>query len=261
MSTIANPMPGIGDNRPPSDADPLRERLSEDYADLVTRRDDLLEAAERIPEIDSDSIAGKVADFIKQLAATVKAAESHRVAEKEPYLASGRTVDGWFKGISDPLSAKKKAVEQRLTVYQRKKAEEERRRREEAERIARAEAERQRKEAEAAAAALAEETDLDAAIEADERAKQAQADAVAAERAADAKQAELSRTRGEYGSVASLRTFWVGEVEDRDRLDLEALRPHFSLEDMNRAVRSFVKAGGRQLSGAKIFEDTQTVVR
>ena len=43
---------------------------------------------------------------------------------------------------------------------------------------------------------------------------------------ADAKAAELSRTRSDYGSVASLRSHWTGKLEDRATLDLEALRQH-----------------------------------
>ena len=78
---------------------------------------------------------------------------------------------------------------------------------------------------------------------------------------ADANQAELSRTRGELGSVSSLRTDWVHDSVDRSALDLEALRQHIPADALDTAIRSFVRAGGRTLRGARIFEQTPTVVR
>lgn len=252
----------IGHNLPPTDADPLRDRLSEEHAALMKRRDELLEATDRAPAvIEDEDTAGKMTDFIKQVQAAIKAAEGARVAEKEPFLAAGRTVDGWFKKMTDPLADAKKKLERVLTEYQRKKAERERREREEAARREREEAERAAREAAERAAALQSEADLAGAIVAEEAAAQAAADAARAAQAAAAKPADLSRSRGDYGGVASLRTFWDFEGLDRDALDLEALRPHIPADALEKAVRSFVKAGGRQLRGVRIFENTQTVVR
>lgn len=74
--------------------------------------------------------------------------------------------------------------------------------------------------------------------------------------------AELSRTRGD-GSVSSIREEYTGEVADRDKLDLEALRDHIPFEALNQAVRSWVKANdaNRQLRGAMIYQQTMTMVR
>ena len=252
----------IGDNMPPHDADPLRDRLSETHADLLKRRDELIAASERAPAVVADEgTAGKIADFIKQLAACIKNTETHRVAEKEVFLSAGRTVDGWFKKIGDPLIEAKRKIEGRLTVYQRQKAEAERRAREEAERIAREEAERAAKAAAEAEAAIKAAPDLQAAIVAEAAAAQAAADAEKAKKAAEAKPAELSRSRGDYGAVASLHTFWDFADLDRATLDLEALRQHIPADALEKAVRAFVKAGGRNLKGVRIFENTETKVR
>ena len=252
----------IGDNMPPHDADPLRDRLVETHADLLKRRDELLAGAERAPtEVGDEDTAGKVADFIKQIAACIKNADTHRVAEKEVYLAGGRTVDGWFKKVSDPLADVKRMIEDRLTAYQRRKADAERKARVEAERVAREEAERAAKAAAEAEAAVKTAPDLQAAIVAEAAAAQAAADAAQAKKAAEAKPAELSRSRGDYGAVASLHTFWDFADLDRATLDLEALRQHIPAAALEQAVRSFVKAGGRELRGARIFENTQTKVR
>lgn len=253
--------PAIGDNMPP-ETPPIRDRLVEDYAALAKRRDELIEAADRAPAtVEDEDTAGKIGDFIKQLTAAHKNAEAARVDEKEFFLDGGRQVDGFFKTITEPLAKAKKLIEARLTEYQRKKAAEERRRREEEERKAREEADRLAKEAAERAAALAQESDLDEALAAEEAAKAAAAVASKAHQETSANAADLSRTRGDYGSVASLRTFWNFRNLDRDKLDLAPLRAHLPQDGLEKAVRSFIKAGGRDLNGVEIFEDAATVVR
>ncbi len=251
-------------NNPPPDllaGDALREKLASENNDLIRRRDELLAAATRIPAIDSDDIAGRVSDYIKQLTALTKAAESKRTGAKEPYLEGGRNIDGFFRAITDPVAKTKTAIERRLTDYLRDKEARARREREEQERLARQAAETARREAEARARVLADEPSLEAAIAAEKAAETASADLVRAAQAAAVKPAELSRTRGDYGAVSSLRTQWVFDEIDRPSLDLEALRFHIPADGLERAVRSFIKAGGRELSGTRIFETTVATVR
>ncbi len=253
-----------GHNAPPPDlltGDALRTKLLEDHDALLRRRDELLAAEARIPPIDNEDAARKVSDFIKQLTAAAKAADTARVGTKEPYLEGGRGVDGFFKAITDPLATVKRNAEQKLTAFLRAKEAAERQRRED-------EARQQREAAEAARqAALKAEQDaqdaasLETAIAADKAADVAQADLVKAEKAADVKPAELSRVRGEYGAVSSLRTSWVFDTIDRETIDLEALRHHLPTDGLEKAVRSFIKAGGRELRGTRIFETTDAVVR
>lgn len=246
----------------PDAATAIREDLATKHADIMKRAAELLAAAERVPaEIADDEIAGKVGDFIKQVSACAKNAEAARVSEKEPHLAAGRMVDGWFKGLADPLDKAKAKIQNRLTDYLRAKEAKERAERE---RIAREE-----RDAAAAAAKLAQQAEqavqsaagLDAAIDAAEVANKAAADAAQAERAADAKAADLSRTRGDFGSVASLRDNWTFRALDRASLDLEVLRSHLSTDALEHAMRSFVRAGGRQIKGATIYNDQKASVR
>lgn len=251
-------------NNPPADlltGEALREKLRDEHADLLRRCEELLEAGQRVPPITDDDVAGKVSDYIKQLAALTKTAESHRTGAKEPYLDGGRTIDGFFKGITDPVTETKTAVQRKLTLYLREKEETARQARLAEERAAREAAEKARREAEEKAKALADEQGLAAAIEAEKAAETAAADLVKAEQAADVKAAELSRTRGEYGSVSSLRTQWVFDEIDRATIDLEALRPYLALADIEKAVRAFIKAGGRELRGTHIHETTVASVR
>ena len=253
-----------GHNAPPPDlltGDALRAKLQADHDALLKRRDELLAAEARIPAIDNEDAARKVSDFIKQITAAAKSADTARVGAKEPYLEGGRGVDGFFKAISDPLSDLKRKVERKLTDYLRAKEAEERRRREQEEREARERAEQARREAEAAAQAMRDAASLDEAVQAEKAAAAAQADAIKAEAAATAKPAELSRVRGEYGAVSSLRTSWVFDGIDRDALDLEALRQHLPIAGLETAIRSFIRAGGRELRGTRIYETTDAVVR
>lgn len=255
-----------GGNNPPPElkvGDDLREALAREHAALVKRKDDLLAAEVRVPaEIADEDQAKKAADYIKLVSAAAKAANTVRVGTKEPYLEGGRIVDGFFTaGICEPLTSLKGRVEVKLNAYLRRKAEAERKLREAEARSQAEEAARAAREAAEREAAMQQEADLAPAIEAEERAAQAQADAAQAAKAADAKPAELSRTRGDLGAVASLRRVWVGEIVDRERLDLDALRPHLAEADMQKALNAFVRAGGRELRGASIYENTSAVVR
>jgi hypothetical protein len=252
----------LGDNQAPDDIAILRDRLAEASKPLLRRRDELLAALERAPAvIEDEETCGQVADYIKRITACAKAAEGARVAAKEPYLEAERAVDGFYRAIIDPLDKLKRQIEPKITAYQRAKAEVERRRREEEARRQREEADRLRREADEAALAIATAKDLDRAIGVDEQARQAAADAEVARRSAIAKPAELSRSRGDLGAVASLRTYWEFKDLDRDDVDLESLRPHLALDALEKAVRSFVRGGGRLLRGVTIFENTSTQVR
>ncbi len=278
MTDAALDVRGLGDNRPPvrevlaERNEDLRAWLEEEGTDLTERRDELLAATERAPtEIADEEWCHKVEDLIKMIATCAKTAEARRVADKEPVLQAGRLIDGFYKSVgewpfkSSPLAKADKTLRGPLNVYLRKKADAERRAREEAERKAREEAERAAREVAARVKALKDEKDLEAAIAAEETAKQAAADALKAQKAAEVNAAELSRTRSDHGAVASLRTFWdfktEGDAAFRAGLDLEALRSHLSMDALEKAVKSFIRAGGRELCGVVIFENTSTVVR
>ena len=46
------------------------------------------------------------------------------------------------------------------------------------------------------------------------------------------------------------------DLVDLDKIDLEALRPYISEDDITRAVLSFIRAGGRELSGVQIYQES-----
>lgn len=262
---------GIGDNRPPEDADPLHDRLTDTHANLINRHAFLLAAeAQRIPEvIEDDATNAAVNDYIADLTKCIKALEGARVAEKEPFLTAGRSVDGFFHKLQASLDDTKQTANDAATIYGRKKRDAERKRREEEERLAREAAQQARQEAEALdAAAMAAQADqvdtekaLDIAVEAENRAEQAEADLVKTERASDASAAELSRGKSDKGTGFGLVSFWDYRGLDRSAIDLEALRQHLPEEAIIKAVKSFINAGGRELRGVHIFENTRNRTR
>jgi len=245
-------------------AEALRLNLEDRHGDILKRRDDLVAAFDRVPEsIDNDEVEQKATDFIKQCKMASKNTNAARVAEKEVFLEGGRTVDGYFKAISADLDGVAGKANALVTTYKQAKAKAEREAREQAEREAReAEAEAKRL-AEEAEANIQDEGDLENAVEADEARVAAKNAAAEAKQNAEAKAADLSRSRSDAGTVSSLTTRWV-HAEDslnRDALDLEALRQHLPALALHQAVRGFVKAGGRELPGVRIYEKTENVVR
>lgn len=236
-----------------SNYDPLNEQHVRDafmqaIAAEAARADALTEAYGRAPEtVSDDTTASKTTDLAKQLGACARAIEAKRKEHKGRYDTCGAVIHTAATYYTNNLAKLKKACETRLTDYQRRIAEVERKRREE-------EAERLRKEAAEREASLHNEDDLEEAI-------RAGAEAERAAKEAEAKAADLTKARGEFGSVASLRTFWTFEIEDIHAVPLETLRRHFTPDAIEKAVRAYVRDGGRELPGVRIFETQETRVR
>lgn len=256
-STAMNASP-LGHNLPPSDAEILKQSLQDKNERVLDTAQKLVEASERVPsEINNDEQAEKCTAFIKQIMSSQKALEGLRVSEKEPYLTLGRVVDGFFKNVTDRLDTAKNKAKRPLDDYLKRKVAEERRVREEAAAEQRRIAEEQMK----AAAALEKQGHVDVAGTALEMATITEIGAERLDKLAMAKPSEMAKARSDDGALASLRTVWVGEVVDPAKLDLETLRPHIPLDALQKAINSYVRAGGRDLVGAKIYEKSETVVR
>lgn len=282
MDALLDDRLGIGGNRSPDPVEILRAQLAETHEPLAQRKAELLAMAERAPaSVDDDDMAAKVADGIKACAAFGKNATAARVAAKEPHLAAGRAVDGWFAALADPVDKVKSKLTALLTDYQKRVAAAERARREaEAAELRRQqqEAERQRQEAErlareARVAARRAEDDKAAAVAERLRAEQEARDAKAAadkaraeaEKAAAAaaeKPAELSRQRTDFGAVASLRRTWKFRVTNPE------IVPRSFLTVDNAAITAFIKASTNKVThqcdasipGVEIFADDQARV-
>lgn len=205
-------------NRPiaPSPAE-VQSWLADTQSALVKRRDEILAGAARFHALYADGIPdeevqGRAADFAgaKGIMGTfLTECTSNRTAEKAPFLNGGRAVDAFFGTLTDPVAKCQLDVRAKMTAYATKLE------------AVRREAARLEAERLAAEAAVAQ----DQAIETmDEAALQHAADvseeAEAAQALADAKPAELSRVRGELGTVVSLRARYVADYERSDLLKL-----------------------------------------
>jgi hypothetical protein len=266
----------LGDNQFPQ-GEAITESLRDAHHKLITRRDELIDAELRVPMLPLDSedpeAEKSITEFIRQISACAKAADASRVGAKEPYLEGGRRVDGFFKGIMEPLANLDRRVRVKLTAY--KDACEKRRRvKLEQEAWLQREAEaRARKEAEDAAARVVDEKSLATAIEAESKIAEAALSRVEADRAAAVPAADLTRSRSDYGALSSLTRVLDFESPDRATLDLEKLRDHFNDDAFDKAVRSYMRAnsdaikasldGGarHEFKGVRFFMSSRTTVR
>jgi hypothetical protein len=249
----------LGHNKPPEEIEILRTKLEAMYQFFIERGQELVDMKDRLPaSCDDEDTAAKLADAVKACTAYTKNADAARVSAKEPFLASGRAVDGFFKALSDPVDRVKQAAGALLTAYQRRVADEERRRRE----AIAAEERRVAQEAERAARAAKKAGDEVEAKRLRDEANAARALAQVAKEEAGVKAAELTRNRSTIGSVASLRTTWEHEIVEKDAV------PRLYLRVDDGAIRAAIKANtdrdgkcALKIEGIRIFAKTETVVR
>jgi len=246
----------------------LRDNLAEKYRPLVLRMDEILATSATWLEVSDEEEAKQVSDVRKGFQALIKEFDSLRLNEKAPWQGLAKVVDGFFMPKFDKLSMELRRINGLALDWANKK---EAAARAELERLAQVQRrlaeealERQRAEAEKRSRQFANPNqpppapDYDAAVAAAASAVEA---ANKADKAALARPAELARVRGDLGSVTSPKRRWTGEVTDRQTLDLEALRLHLSLEDLNKAVRSWVKANTGDglapptLKGARVWQE------
>ena len=262
--------PGTMVSVPPA----LLDEMHRDNKELGVRAAELLAAVPRAPKVEDEDTKGQVMDLVKLLRVAAKNAEAIRVATKAPYQTSGKAVDAYFEPYIKPLKTAMDRLGEMVTEYDLKVAAAERKRLEEEQREkARLEREAQRKaDADAAAAQLLadgaeDEDDLGAALEAEDKARDAavvagaaREDALEAETAANVNAATLSHSRGDV-SAGGLRTRWKGDLVDRRKLNIELLRDHFTEEALKKAINAYVMAGGRDLGkGAHIREVSKSVI-
>lgn len=246
----------IGHNNPPSDEELLRQKLIQNNTQLFERAKELNSASQRVPkQVVNDAIAGKLADFIKQVGVCSRALEEARKSEKKPFLDMGTAVDATFREAQELLLFAKTMAEKPLAEYTFKKQEEERKKAQELAEKQRKEAdEKLKKEEELRKAGLDEQADA-----AKKQAEKAQGRAEKAQVSADTGKG-LGASRGSQASV-SVREVWIGKVTDRNKLDLEKLRPYFTDDALQAAINKFIGDQGRELTGAEIKKEKRAVTR
>jgi len=281
-NTAPDLLAGIGHNQPPTDAEVLKLKLLEENATAFTYAEKLVAAAARIPKMPQDEEeAAKITDYVDIIDKQLKAIESKRVGVKEPYLAASRVVDSVFGDVKVNLTRAKSTANASQTAWLQEQRRLKKVREEAAAKLERdnaaakaaealkltEDAEKLRKanevaavpsaQVERAANILTKQADQTMAV-----AAASENQAVKHEKAADGKAAHMAVSKGvTSGAKHSLRSEWKGVLVDRALLDLNALRQHLPEDALQKAISSFVRAGGRELPGARIWEDEQAVKR
>lgn len=257
---------GLGHNNPPAPltAIEVRAYLADAKAPLVERKDALMAGVARFLEkhsvIADEETQSRAGDFVKQIAAHAKIVEDHRTPAKKPFLDSGRAVDAFFKDIADPLAQGIAKIRAPMTVWAQKQ---EAIRRAKADQEAAEARQRAREAAEALAKQQAEEAEREEARRRSEYVPPAPVEAPppvsldeviaiskeaeALTRAAEAKPADFSRTRGEFGSVSSLRQIVTVEM-----VDIALVPREFLLFNESAAKRAAQANEGLVIPGVKI---------
>ncbi len=243
--------PPLGHNNPPEPT--LVERLAANHDEALRTVEAIAARANSAPEkIESDLVLASVGEVAAEAARAWKELDAERSREKEPFLKAGREVDAFFKPALDRLDRIKRALTDRVNVYQRAKAAEARRRQQEAEAEARRKAEEARRQAEEAAK-HGRADDALAALEDAAAAEREAREAVAATPTA----AESTRLRTASGTTITTRTTMAFEVEDYDAIPLDKLRPYLDRAAIDKALRAYLKVakGSAKLPGVRFFEE------
>jgi len=238
------------------------------------------------PVVEDDADLEIIREAVKRCQGAIKRLETLRVESKEPYLAATRVVDGHFGKLKERVAGWQVAIEARAKRFLDKKAATEQARREEearraaeaaraaAERQRQAEAERQKAEQERAASEQAtqrisvehhqrEENARREEARLREEAAQAQAAALKTQKEAEAKPADMARTRSGDG-LSTLQEIWCFEVLDPHAVDLQdpVLRSFITWPDVEKAISRYVKLhkDTRPLKGVRIYSDTKPMM-
>lgn len=203
---------------------------------LEARKEELLSAVDRMPELDNQVTADKANEFLAQLRSFGKAAEAERKAEKQPLDEQTREIQSRYKALTGPVEAATKLVKDKLSAYLRKQEQ----KRLEAEKRQREEADKLKREAEEAATKAAQADSNSDAINLATAAEARHKEAARVEAEADATAKTTSQVHGNFGSATSLRTVWSAKITDYD----QALA---TLKD-NDDVRAAVEKAANQLA-------------
>ena len=194
--------------------------------------------------INDDIMLGHASDFAKLLRTAATDLDDTRTKIKKPVLHAQRLIDGKAKAMSDQVTAALLDVERCSMVFLKKKEEANREAaRLEALRLA-AEAERLIAEAQQSGTKEDSETAWNALDEAD-----------AAQKLADAKALELTRTRSQGGSLTGLRDNYVHKLVDITKVPVCYLQ----VDDV--LVKAAIKSGVREIDGLLIYNDPRVMVR
>jgi hypothetical protein len=264
----------MGDNIDAAYAQGITDRLEQDYGELLDNAKNTIADADDLPHTVESSIdVSAIAAVVVKLRDVAARGESHRKAEKEPYLRAGEMVDAFFfRRVKEPLDLKRKELGGRLDIYKQRQLAEERARREAEAAAARKEQERALKEKAEAEAALKRARSAETAALREAELARARADSeTAAIATEEAKLATMQkagkmvgeRFEGDRSGQVTMRKTAVVFIDDVAKIDLERLRFYMKEEHILMALRAWAKATNyeEQMPGATVALREATVVR
>lgn len=261
-----------GHNKPPVEEEAraaFREALLTDRPDFEQKVEDIMAAADRAKVVDDESYA-RGGSFIKLVRAAIDHVDTAHKSAKAHYLTGGRVVDAEKNELGAKLMTARNKVQGQLNDYAAKKEAEARAERERvaaeqraaAERAAAAERERERAEQEALAAARSAKSDEERAA-AEQRAAEAAREAEQAMAAAALAPAPVASgpIRSDDGATVSSKTVWNSAVDDHTKAFKAVKSDPKVKEAIEGAVARLVRAGQREIPGARIWPTQQAIAR
>ena len=243
----------IGHNNPPTEKEILQQRL-DSHEDIQKHIANLGNTAADADTITTDEDAGYLTDNIKALKAARSTIGDIFKREKAPFFECCKIADAWKNDNWAEIDGYIKMSSVHVLQWNKKKEEEERQRQFEIAKIAREEAEALAAQAEAHAAEGIDDTAeelMDAAIQ-----EETKADMISD----NALHGVVGRSRG-ANSTSSAKKVWVGSMDSRAALDLNALRNYFTEAEINKAIKAAIRDGVREIRGANIYQEDKLTVR
>lgn len=277
---------GIGDNSRGTEFLPvgneLEQNLLKAHKKVLTRAEELQGKAGSFRKVDSVASLKKATEYVRQLQEVLSVLDGAITAERAPYRVALGQIKGTLGDPMDSVEAIKRATEGLMNTWNQKVLREERARlaKVESDKRAAAEAARRVEAARVAAAAEAKrkanEAVLKAAQKATDSAKlkaapaavvraiakadeaqreadaarditdDAKAEVTRAERAVRATAADLTRARSP-NAVQSAQEFVDFRDVDKEKIDLEKLRPYLGMADLEKALREYVGIHGAEI--------------
>ena len=235
---------------------PLAEILPKDFADMVKEVEAFADKAGKMPKkVKNDTDLGMIGTCVADIRDLSKRVDDQRKTEGDPLFKAKKELDAFFNGLGERLTAASKPLMDAANDYNREKQAKERARlKREADEL------REREEAEWAKAA--ETTSAVQGARAEGRAEQFAGQAERLEQQANGSTADLTRTRS-AGVTASATTKFDFRITDYDAIPLDRLRPYFTRDAVEAAIRSLVRIqrGAAALPGVEVFPDVKTNFR
>lgn len=239
-----------GHNRPPVDemarAD-FDEALLKDRPQFLEKLAQLEGSAERA-EVTDDTTLGRAGDLINSLRDCQKHVDATHKDVKAPYLEAGRAVDKKKNDLAGRINDARAKVQRKGDAFVAEREAKLRAERQKAE----AEARRQAEEAAAAEALRAEAAETNDAESMDD---------VPVIAAPTPTVPDREPVRSDAGSTVSGKKVWKSEVTDYAKAFAAVSDNDKVREAIDKAVAGLVRAGKREIDGARIWPETQMSAR